>query len=167
MNLNDTPSAVPVPNIGALHTRIAPVGSRVTCDPAPLTTDCDWLVLIDREKWSEFQTHLDRLGWKQGGSEIPEESNTLDDNAKFTSFTFGEDNLICTLSPAFFRRFLAATSVSKRLNLMVKKDRIALFQAVLYGSDYTEQLRQRADAKLNLEKLLSTAGIALPDMFAS
>jgi hypothetical protein len=43
-------------------------------------------------------------------------------------------NLIATSDGDFFRRFLAATQVCIRLNLMNKEDRIALFQAVLYGN---------------------------------
>jgi hypothetical protein len=42
-------------------------------------------------------------------------------------------NLIVTDDLEWHRRFVAATSIAKRLNLMAKADRIALFQAVLYG----------------------------------
>lgn len=46
----------------------------------------------------------------------------------------GDVNLIVTQDNKFYDRFMAATSVAKRLNLLDKADRIALFQAVLYGN---------------------------------
>jgi len=111
-------------------------GSRVTCVPAPTDTDRDWIVLIKDGAWDEFCTVLFESSWEQGGSSIPNEVNTLDPDERFNSFTFGEDNIIATISTEFYRKFVAATSVAKRLNLLNKDDRIALFQAVLYGNTH-------------------------------
>ena len=75
-------------------------------------------------------------GWRLGGSK-PTDETAVPDDQTFWSYTKGDVNLIVTKNPVFFARFLAATSVSKRLNIMKKADRIALFQAVLYGNACT------------------------------
>lgn len=112
-------------SLGAYNFR--PVGSRVTCDPAPKDTDEDWLVLIPG------QSFLDRLtaeGFSQDG--MPE-FYTGNDAGGFRSYRKGDVNIITTESDAFFDLFLAATELARRFNLLSKADRIALFQAVLYG----------------------------------
>lgn len=73
-------------------------------------------------------------GWSLDGSEIvvPEHAQSPDE--RFNSFSKGEFNCIITDSESFFKRFMAATAVAQRLNLLDKSDRIALFQAVLYAN---------------------------------
>lgn len=109
-----------------------PVGSRVTCNPAPTNTDADYLVYtgdpyVLRDKVLE-------AGYEIGGSLLLDANSPLEGNDRFSSYTKGEINLIVTSDEAFYKRFLAASSVAKRLNLLKKEDRIALFQAVLYGN---------------------------------
>ena len=111
-----------------------PVGSRITCYPPPLDTDRDWLLHVPEAAWQGFVDTLLADGWLIGGSAIPNEVNELPPEAQFNSFVKDEDNIIATCSLLFYERFLAATSVARRLNLMRKADRIALFQAVLYGN---------------------------------
>ena len=110
-----------------------PCGSRVTCNPPPTDTDRDWLVLANDAVWLDFCNCMLAAGWEIGGSQIPDEANTCHPDHRFNSFVLGEDNIIATTSSVFFQRFEAATALSKRLNLLLKDDRIALFQAVLYG----------------------------------
>lgn len=112
------------------------VGSRVTCDPAPTDTDQDVLVLADLNTWG---LHLEPLlvtsGFEKGGSDCGDVAGYMGNTPlSFQSFTFGELNLIVTFDPEFYRRFMAATGVSRALNLLNKPDRILLFQAVLYGN---------------------------------
>src|SRR4051794_13369115 len=125
-------------DIGSLHTSITPVGSRVTCDPAPADTDRDWLVLVPLDRAQAFDCAITQAGWAQGGSDIPDESLETEPDDRFRSYTLGIENLIVTSSEVFHRRFLAATSVAKLLNLQGKAERIALFQAVLYANPLTE-----------------------------
>lgn len=117
-----------------------PVGSRVTCNPAPTDTDEDYLCMLAPELHDQCDVSFDAkmidAGWRLGGSK-PTDETAIPDDQVFWSYTKGDVNLIVTKSPVFFSRFLAATSVSKRLNLMRKADRIALFQAVLYGNACT------------------------------
>jgi hypothetical protein len=115
---------------------IYPVGSRVTCNPPPSDTDEDWLVHV---------LHVDTealvaAGFKQDGSPQFYAGN---DNGGFRSWRRDELNVITTQSAEFFWRFVTATDLAKRFNLLAKADRIALFQAVLYGvrSENLEQAR--------------------------
>ena len=121
-----------VPNIPT-HVSITPVGSRVTCSPPPVGTDRDWLVLVASDAISEFEKRMLEQGWTLDGSFIPPEHDTAPPDERFYSYKLGEENVIVTPSAIFHRRFLAASSVAQRLNLLDKQDRIALFQAVLYG----------------------------------
>lgn len=110
----------------------APVGSRRTCNPPPMDTDDDYLVLV--KDHYEFRAHIAELGFTLLGSLVADASEPLDAEDRFSSYMLGDINLIVTQDENFYHKFLAATSVAKRLNLLVKADRIALFQAVLYGN---------------------------------
>jgi hypothetical protein len=117
--------------------RIEPVGSRVTCDPPPTDTDCDYLALLKcGEWWVDFRLAMEADGWDVGDD--PEGSPYIDSDTHFRSIRKGSINLIVTDRIWFFDRFMAATAVAKRLNLLGKPDRIALFQAVLYGRIWHE-----------------------------
>ena len=113
------------------------VGSRVTCDPAPLDTDQDVLVLTTAELWdTSLSAELGLTGFDKGGSDCGNQVDYLSQvPLSFQSFTKDDLNLIITFDPEFFRRFMAATAVAKSLNLMAKDDRVMLFQAVLYGNE--------------------------------
>jgi hypothetical protein len=125
-------------------TRCEPVGSRVTCNPPPVDTDCDYLVLAGDLLWCRLLTghewreqemfSPEKTVWVSAGSDVNDSENTTPENQRFRSYRNGDDNIIVTKSVEFYDRFLAATSVAKRLNLMRKSDRVALFQAVLYGN---------------------------------
>lgn len=117
-----------------------PVGSRVTCNPPPSDTDIDYLVLIDNVGASRLFPGLFAANFDMDGSSVCDPADHLDNEGTFQSFSKGELNLIITEDPIFYRKFLAATAVAKRLNLLLKEDRIALFQAVLYANpDCTAQ----------------------------
>ena len=117
-----------VPEIADFVIQYEHVGSRVTCDPVSTGTDDDWLVLVPES--NSICEILLALGWTVDGSHI----NCPIWNSVFHSMSSGELNLIITDKPDFYRRFLAATHVAKKLNLLKKEDRIALFQACLYGN---------------------------------
>ena len=128
-----------------LYKRIEPVGSRVTCNPPPTDTDEDYLVLLKSDDgWDEFCDMMDKEKWEFDGSDIDDAADTREEWDRFQSFSKNGINLIVTSSELFFRRFMAASSVAKRLNLMNKCDRIALFQAVLYGNEPMPELMEAA-----------------------
>lgn len=110
-----------------------PVGSRRTCKPPPINTDDDYLVLVkDHETFRAYV--MDELGFYLLGSVVVDAAEPLDTKDRFSSYMLSETNLIVTQDQSFYQKFIAATSVAKRLNLLQKSDRIALFQAVLYGN---------------------------------
>lgn len=111
---------------------IYPCGSRVTCDPPPIDTDWDFLVLIPEGERRTMQllTDLEGCGYE---CETTDKHYQDDMREKFLSFRRDEINLIVTSSKSFVEKHLLATAVCKALNLMVKKDRVALFKAILYG----------------------------------
>ena len=110
---------------------VIPVGSRVTCDPPPSDTDEDFLVFDQDGSAIE---HLEAHGFQSEGNP---EFYTGNDNGEFRSLRRGDTNVIVTPDREFFERFRTATELAKRFNLLEKSDRIALFQAVLYGVNAT------------------------------
>jgi hypothetical protein len=130
-------NALPVLPVGILAVCIRHdlVGSRITCSPPPTSTDQDVLVLVKPEAIDELWEELFQIGFELDGSDPGDV--TLESDNEFQSFSHGELNLIITASETFYSRFMAATSVAKHLNLMDKCDRVALFQAVLYGNACT------------------------------
>lgn len=120
---------------------VEPCGSRVTCDPPPVTTDADFLVEVKCSvamKLRDAVSDVVGLLWDQEftweGSEHYQEVAASD----FMSWRRDHVNLIVTASPRFAQRHRVATALCRRLNLMSKPDRIALFQAVLYGVVWRE-----------------------------
>jgi hypothetical protein len=109
------------------------VGSRVTCNPPPADTDEDILCLINPDNYGRFLAAIKHYDWQRGGSDIPVDANTVPVEDRFVPYRLDDINLITTTSPTFYKRFMAATHCAKRFNLLSKDDRIALFQAVLYG----------------------------------
>lgn len=104
-------------------------GSRVTCDPPVENTDRDIMVLVKDAVL--FAAKAVACGFVMGGSMQPEDCAAV---FQYVSMRRGSDNVIFTEDKDFFKRFYAATSASKKLNLLNKDDRVMLFQAVLYGN---------------------------------
>lgn len=118
------------------------VGSQVTCSPPPPldadkvnTGDVDILVLTTNLK--QFRGFAKGEGWVYDACSSCGAEATEADMSAFNSFkkTIGgvKYNLIVTDLPSFNEKFLYATEIAKRLNLMKKQTRINLFQIVLYG----------------------------------
>jgi hypothetical protein len=130
-----------------LKCTVEPCGSRATCDPAPKDTDADFLVVIPQydteldagldftskkrpDKIADVEMLLTKAGYVWEGSAHYQDMIGND----FLSFRKDNTNLIVTASAVFAKRHRAATAVCKRLNLMQKTDRVAVFQAVLYAN---------------------------------
>lgn len=104
---------------------LSPCGSRITCDPPVMDTDEDWLVVHYGRRTDELRDLLVRQGW--------EAESTDYDSSYFASWRKGRVNLLVTSDQVWADRHRAATMLCRRLNLMDKADRIALFRAVLYS----------------------------------
>lgn len=105
-------------------------GSRVICDPAPLDTDEDFVVLVDADVFDI----LIEDGWAVT-DEDEEYGDVANVEQPFITARKGEVNLIIyrhEMAESFYA-FVAATDVAQSLNLLRKEDRVALFKAVLGG----------------------------------
>lgn len=107
-------------------------GSKVTCDPPPFDTDTDYRVSVPRGETfvREVVSVLGDRGFQWEGSEHYQ--NAAADG--FMSWRKGDVNFIVSSNHEWLTKHAIATALSKRLNLLEKADRIALFQAVLYGN---------------------------------
>ena len=101
-----------------LYTASFPTGSSYICNPPVLDTDIDQMFLVDDlEKVSKI---LEKLGWKRCGNE----EYKID---KWIAYRKDNLNALLTNNLDHFNKFLQATEEAKKLNLLDKKDRIALF----------------------------------------
>ena len=116
-------------------------GSRVTCDPAPTDTDQDWLVVVPNNSAdiSSAVENLSMSGFQWEGGEHYQSAA-----GNFMSWRKADVNLIVTANTDFAEKHRAATHICKRLNLLNKPDRIAVFQAVLYAAKYEEKAEASA-----------------------
>ena len=101
--------------------RSYPTGSRYICNPAPMDTDNDTVILVNG--YFDWRTILLNDGWEDCGQ--------YDQGGDFTAFRKGEENYIVTENEKFFDAYVKATEGAKALNLLVKEDRIKLFQSVM------------------------------------
>lgn len=122
--------------LNKLAVSITPVGSRVTCNPPPTNTDEDYLVCVHPLKEKDLSSLMDLVGADYEGDETYR--NESGSESAFKSYRLGNINFIVTSDSVFHERFLAATSRAKELNLMLKQDRVALFQTILYGVPYEQ-----------------------------
>ena len=112
-----------------------PVGSQVICCPPPKNSDIDILVLVQYAgQISESKAAKALPNWERGTFASFYEETIFTSSRLFIG---GFDiNLIEMTNPEDYNKFLLATTVAKRFNLLKKEDRIVLFQAILYGQHY-------------------------------
>lgn len=101
-------------------------GSSVTCDPPVLDTDKDYVIIVDEDKLGEILLSLLDDGYSY-------DSTIKYPGTDFTSLRKGNINLIMTSSWDFYNKFQLATNLCKKLNVKMKHNRVAIFQAILYG----------------------------------
>jgi len=106
------------------------VGSSWSCDPPPNpVTDVDFLMLVP-DRSDVTGTKLHDLGYVLDDGNVHYDPS----EGEFNSWRRGKLNLILTDCEEFYESFMLASRVAKKLNLLNKKDRIDLFQAILYGN---------------------------------
>lgn len=100
----------------------APTGSREICNPPPMDTDEDWIVLVrDRNQMKELEDVLKLDEWQLCGKDYKQPDIT------FKAYRKGELNLIFTQNITIYERYKLATRVCKFLNILDKKQRCAVF----------------------------------------
>lgn len=127
-------------NITKHFIKMHPTGSRYICNPAPTDTDEDWICLTKDTDWyySEYSNLIPDLltaGYDIGGSDIPDVAqDSPDPEYGFSSWKCGMVNLIITDSVDFYNAFVEATEKAKAQNLLLKADRVELFQQIVYDN---------------------------------
>lgn len=110
-----------------------PTGSRFVCDPPVLDTDDDWVILVENLEYAKYEAA--RLSWYYADMGYYRADGSCEELAPFVSMRHSNDNsnYIFTDDAEFYDRYVAATLLAKKYNLLNKADRIQLFHAVLYG----------------------------------
>lgn len=105
-------------------------GSAVICNPPVLNSDKDFIIcatnprlLIEFLVKNNFEVSLNNDGKYE-----------FNPDDGITCLRRDEVNLVVTVSRDFYLKFVEATDLAKKLNLLEKSQRIALFQYVLYGN---------------------------------
>lgn len=111
---------------------ISATGSRAICSPPPVSSDADFLVLLkSSDDMSDFVSAAREAGFEWESNEHYQQ--VVEDG--FMSWRRGMVNLIVTKNVEFAASHRLATSVCKRLNVMSKEDRVAVFRAFLYAEE--------------------------------
>ena len=110
-----------------------PTGSRFICDPPVLDTDDDWIILVKDLEYAKCKAA--RLDWHSADAGYYREGSDHEELGPFVSMRHseGNSNYIFTEDAEFYDRYVAATLLAKKYNLLNKPDRIQLFHGVLYG----------------------------------
>lgn len=116
--------------------KVEPTGSRVICNPPPMDTDEDFLVkLKPNVSLKFFEQQMQFEGFEGSSGDMYDLDKTI-----FVSLRKEEANLIVTTDQEFFDKMVLATAVAKRLNVMEKKNRIMLFNAIVRGEAPRESI---------------------------
>ena len=138
-----------------------PVGSRETCNPPPMDTDQDMLLLtMDEDRFCILLEELKCNGWFRQTGEGYDEMM-----AEFFSFKKEHEdgtlvNFIVTDKKEFYEKFLEASHSCKEKNLLNKKDRITEFEKFLPRKkrlSWSEMYAQKASQQDKVAKLQSKA----------
>lgn len=103
-------------------------GSSIICDPPVLNTDIDYVIYTDN--FDELDKFLLKNEFKTSCKDKEEYDLNVDG---MNCYRRDNINLIVVNDYDFYIKWVNATKLAKKLNLKDKKDRITLFQFVLYG----------------------------------
>lgn len=119
--------------IECTHLAAWPTGSRYICNPPVTNTDDDYVLFVEDIKAAYLEL-LD-TNWTIGGANNA--SYTVEDVDNWFSakkHINGEVvNYIVVSDQDQFSKWVTATELAKKLNLLKKEDRIALFEVVVKG----------------------------------
>lgn len=98
-------------------------GSRVTKDGWTDESDWDYVVYDPERKLGDDL--IECIGWDVGGS---------GNGTEFSSFKYGDVNLILVDKEEIWKKYIIATNLIKTLNSKTKGERVAVFDSV-FGKD--------------------------------
>lgn len=119
-------SIIDIPN--ELWDGIYQTGSSVICNPPVTDTDIDYVIYTNEE--DKLDTFLKCEGFESSCQD--EEEYDLESEA-FDCYRKGNINLIVTDNYEWYLKWVEATKLAKKLNLLQKEQRITLFKYILYG----------------------------------
>jgi hypothetical protein len=102
-------------------------GSSIICNPPVIDTDIDFV--ISTEKEDELHRFLIVNGFNRSSSDEEEYDLVVEG---FSCYRKDNINLIITTDHSWYKKWVNATKIAKKLNLLKKADRIVLFKFVLY-----------------------------------
>lgn len=102
-----------------------PTGSNWICEPKPEDSDYDYILFCESQELLE--KHLIKEGFHC-------ETDGDYDAIEFYSWRNGKFNALVCVKFQFFIKWQLATQVARRLNILDRDDRVALFQVVLYNT---------------------------------
>lgn len=102
-------------------------GSSVICNPPVTDTDIDYVIYTNEEV--KLDTFLKCEGFTKSCAD--EEEYDLEEEG-FTCYRRENINLIIVNERRWYRKWVLATKVARKLNLKVKADRVMLFKSFLY-----------------------------------
>lgn len=119
--------------IECAHLAAWPTGSRYICNPPITTTDVDFVLFVEDIQAAYKQ--LRETSWKIGGEDNktygePEVNGWFSAKKKINEALV---NYIVVSDQDQFSKWVTATELAKKLNLLKKEDRIALFEVVVKG----------------------------------
>ena len=119
--------------IECTHLAAWPTGSRYICNPPVITTDVDFVLFVEDIQAAYKQ--LRETSWKIGGEENATYGEPEVDGWFSAKKTINGEvvNYIVVSDQDQFSKWVTATELAKKLNLLKKDDRIALFEVVVRG----------------------------------
>lgn len=120
------------PSLEEIVMGYAHVGSTYICDPPPVDTDIDNLILLSKKMQAQYKKINELLiksGWEIDG-------NYWDLGSNFWSFKKDNLNIIITYEEDFFDTFVRAAKVCKALNITDKELRIMVHDIIINGDSY-------------------------------
>ena len=104
-----------------------PTGSNYICNPPVTDTDVDYLILAKHKKalaytLMENKFTINPIDYYEQGKEV-----------LFESWRRGNINLLVMTDIDHFNKWVEATILAKKLNLLDKKQRVDLFNYVKFG----------------------------------
>lgn len=110
----------------SLYSEYFATGSNVICNPPVTDTDLDFMIFTD--EYDAFVEYLTNNKWEFCGGE---EYNYKDNN--WCALRKGNLNYLITQDINHYTKFKEATELATKMNLLIKDQRVILFNYIMNG----------------------------------